>query len=331
MREYEVIKKIAGSFSRNAAQLNKLFECDSEIIRIGGEVWALTMDEFSPEEDLFISDDPEVLGNNLAVATLSDLYAAGARPVNYMHTVVLPAKVDMGFVEALMKGIRLALDEADCCICGGDVGNAGTWRYCGFAMGIVEDGVALTHAIPLEPQTLWVTGSLGDANLAALQKYATPRFELRKKEAAVIKSHATSCIDTSGGLFDAIWLLHEQNPGLTFDIRLGTIPYARGVKEAAGSMAFPPEAALMGGAGEYELLFTLPERVPEKVITELEKISATRIGAVFPDTEGAVRFCADRDSMVEMTQPPPCPRNADNRESYVREVIAVTQRLFAGA
>lgn len=331
MREYELIKKIAGSFSRNATQINKLFECDSEIIRIGEEVWALTMDEFSPEEDLFMSDNPEALGNNLAVATLSDLYAAGARPVNYMHTVVLPSKVDTGFVEALMKGIRLALDEAECCICGGDVGNAETWRYCGFAMGIVEDGVALTHAIPLEPQALWVTGALGDANLAALRKSATPRFELRRKEASVIKSYATSCIDTSGGLFDATWLLHEQNPGLTFDIQLRTIPYARGVKEAAGSMGFPPEAAFMGGAGEYELLFTLPERVSRKVTNELENISATRIGAVFPDPKGTVLFRLDRGSTVKMAQSPPCPRDADNRESYVREVIAVTQRLFAGA
>lgn len=330
MREYELIEKIAGFFPRSSTQLNKLFECDSEIIRIGDAVWALTMDEFSPEEDLFFFDNPEVLGNNLAVATLSDLFAAGAKPVNYMHTVVLPPKVDMGFVEALMEGIRLVLDEVNCFVFGGDLGNAKTWRYCGFAMGIVEDGIPLTHLISPAPQTLWVTGALGDANLAALQKTATPRFELRKEEAAIIKSCATSCIDTSGGLFDAIWLLHEQNPGITFDIQLQTIPYAEGIKTAAKSMSFPEEAALAAGAGEYELLFTVPERSPGTLITELEQMGATRIGTVFPDPKGAVLFQDRAGSTVEMTQPPPCPRGVDDMEKYVKEVIAVTRQLFAG-
>ncbi len=331
MREYELIKRLAGSFKRGANQSNTLFECDSEIIQIGDQTWALTMDDFSPEEDLFSSDNPVRLGNNLAVATLSDLLAAGAQPCHYMHTVGLPAEVDPAFLDGLMDGIRLALDSAGCFLCGGDVGNAEPWRYCGFAMGIVKGGKPLTHLIPSEPQALWVTGALGDANLAALQKVSTPLLELRRDEAEIIRNCATSCIDTSGGLFDALWLLHKQNPNAAFEIQMQAVPYAAQIKAAANAMAFPPEAALIGGAGEYELLFTVPERGPGTFENELERIEATRIGTVFPDAKSSVTFLTGASSNVSLTCPPPCPRDVGDIDLYVKEVMTMAGQLFGGS
>ncbi len=331
MREYELIRRLAGSFNRSADQSNTLFECDSEIIQFGDQTWALTMDDFSPEEDFFTSDDPERLGNNLAVATLSDLFAAGARPRYYMQTVGLPSDVEQSFVDDFMQGIRLALDSAGCFLCGGDVGNADPWRYCGFAMGFVEGGPPLKHLIPSAPQSLWITGELGDANLAALQRAPAPLFELRSKEASFIRTCATSCIDTSGGLFDALWLLHEQNPTATFEIQMAAVPYAAEIKAAASAMAFPPEAALIGGAGEYELLFTVPERVPGTITNELERIGATRIGTVFPDAKSSVTFLTGASSTACLTGPPPCPRDVGDIDRYVKEVMTMAGQLFGGS
>ncbi len=328
MKEYELIRNIAGVFPRSKCQRNELFECDAEIVQIGDDLWGLTMDDFSPAEDLFTSEDPVRLGANLAVATLSDLLAAGAEPKFFMHSVSLPRSVEREFVDGLMEGIRTVLGSLNCAMCGGDVGTACPWRFCGFGMGPISSAHPLTRRLPQEPQALWVTGSLGDANLAALQKTQTPQFELRSKEAALIRSYATGCIDTSGGLFDALWLLHEQNPKLRFDVRMNDIPIAEGIDHAAATKGFPMESALLGGAGEYELLFATPETSASEIRDRLSSIDATCIGTIGQDPQAGIHLHR-RDGLEKiLTKAPPCPRAAANAEEHVQEVMVMAHHLF---
>ncbi|MCX6344154.1 MAG: AIR synthase related protein [Armatimonadetes bacterium] len=321
MSEYDIIRSFSKAFARSPLQQNAIFSSDAELIHIGDQLWALTMDEFTPEEDLFTSDNPEMLGWNLAVATISDLFAVGAAPFWFMHAVSLPKSVDESFVSKLALGISNVLAKAECSLCGGDFGCADVWRFCGFAMGQVQGGKALTRLAPAEPQTLWVTGNLGDANLAALTNSPTPRFELRLTEAEFIRRHATACIDTSGGFFDALWLLHDQSPKLCFEIDLDRLPLAPDVIQTASSAGFPVEAALLGGAGEYELLFTLPEAV------ESPDIEATCVGKVHPSNNSGI-FLSRNGEHTQMTDPPPCPRAAASAQQHIKEVMLMANRLF---
>ncbi len=328
MREHDLIKNIAASFFRSDRQKNALFECDSEILQIGESLWGLSMDEFCPEEDLFTSENPVRLGKNLTVATLSDLLAAGAEPQFFMHSVSLPVNVERQFVDGLMEGIRTILDRLNCAMCGGDVGTANPWRYCGFGMGPIRSPKPLTHRLPREPQTLWITGTLGDANLAALQNTPTPEFELRNKEADVIRSCASACIDTSGGLLDALWLFHEQNPALRFDLRLDDVPIAAGVVQAAKAMGFPIESALLGGAGEYELLFTVPEASVPVLTGTLHSIGATCIGSTRQDAKPGIHLYRNDGLQRMMVEPPPCPRAVANTQEHIKEVLTMARQLF---
>jgi thiamine-monophosphate kinase len=286
MNEYDLIRAMAAKFPRSKDQLNRLFECDAELIKIGDQVWGLTMDDFSPNEDLFTSDNPAALGANLAVATLSDLLAAGVAPRFFMHAVSLPRGVAQSFIDGLVEGIADVLKDAGCTLCGGDLGTSDNWRYCGFAMGPVASARPLTHRLPKAPQSLWITGELGDANLAALRKTPTPAFELRLKEVVAIRQHATACIDTSGGLMDAVWILREMNPEMGFTIHADRIPMASGLREFAKKSGIPAEAALLGGAGEYELLFTTPMALPEAtaalIRTALRASISAATGKPFP-------------------------------------------------
>lgn len=328
MREHDLIRNIAASFPRSDRQKNALFECDSEIIQIGESLWGLSMDEFSPDEDLFTSESPVRLGRNLTVATLSDLLAAGAEPEFFMHSICLPTSVERQFVDGLMEGIRTILDINNCAMCGGDVGTADPWRFCGFGMGPVVSDQPLTHRLPGESQTLWITGTLGDANLAALQGSAMPEFELRHKEAGVIRSCASACIDTSGGLMDALWLLHEQNPALAFDVRLDDVPIAESVVQAAKTMGFPVEAALLGGAGEYELLFAVPEASVSALDSDLRSIGASCIGSTRQDAQPGMHLYRNDGLKRMMVDPPPCPRAVANSQEHIQEVLAMAQKLF---
>ncbi|MHC5040042.1 MAG: thiamine-phosphate kinase, partial [Planctomycetota bacterium] len=262
MNEREIIRRLARGLPRSERQVNDLFDCDAEIVEIGGALWGLTLDEFTPGEDRFSSEDPGRLAANLATATLSDLLAAGCRPQFFMHAVALPPSVDPSFLEAFTTGLRAVLENANCAFLGGDTGSGPGWRYSGFAMGPVSKDRPLTRRIPKVAQHLWVTGQLGDANLAAFYGSPTPRFELRLAEAELARETATACIDTSSGFLDAVWFLSERNPGMRFRIDLEALPLAEGLEHFAKETGAPKEAALLGGAGEYELLFTTPADPP---------------------------------------------------------------------
>jgi len=330
MTEYEIIRAMAAKFPRSQKQLNQLFECDAELLQIGGQVWGLTMDDFSPEEDLFTSDRPEVLGANLAVATLSDLFAAGAEPQFFLHAVSIPRNAAPAFLDGVTEGIRSVLQKAGCALCGGDFGTADPWRYCGFAMGPVTAGKPLTHKLSGRPHTLWVTGRLGDANWAAVQQASTPAFELRLDEAKAIRRCAAGCIDTSGGLMDAIWLLQECNPGLRFEIHAERIPLSAGIREGAQQAGIPAEAALVGGAGEYELLFATAEDLTAESRRELEAMGMTAIADLSVSQSPGVHVLRNGILAGTMTTPPPCPRSAVTLPDYVKEVAVFAHALFGG-
>lgn len=330
MNEYEMIRTIAAAFPRSRDQLNGLFECDAELVRIGDGVWGLTMDDFSPDEDLFTSEDPRLLGSNLAVATLSDLFAAGVEPRFFMHALSLPQKPDGLFVDGLVQGIRGVLGRAGCALCGGDLGRAGGWRYCGFAMGRVAAKEPLTRRLPARAQLLWVTGELGDANLAALRKTPTPAFQLRMKEAEEIRRHATGCIDTSGGFMEAVWMLHAINPGLCIKIHVERLPLAPGLADFAAIAGVPPEAGLLGGAGEYELLFATPADIGYAARELFARLGIACVGEVAEEDQPGLFICRAGRTIAQMTAPPPSPRSTGTAAEHVEDVVRAANALFAG-
>lgn len=319
MNEEERIRRLAAAFPRDTAQENGTFECDAELVRIGGELWGMSIDEFTPDEDLFTAGDPARLGRNLATATVSDLLAAGGLPRFFMSSLALPHAVDPAWMEQLAGGLAAVLAELSCAHCGGDLGRADPWRFNGVVTGPIADGKPLTHRIPESPQALCVTGTLGDFNLAAFRGTPTPAIELRTREAALIRRIGTACVDTSGGFLDALWLLHRQNPGHRFLVDGPSLPYAAGVLPFATAASIPAEATLIGGAGEYELLFTIPSAYRAAHSAELAVAGITVVGEAEPGN-GAVRLrTGGRERPV--TGPPPDPRTAASAREHARSVV----------
>ena len=334
MREENMIAELLRAFPRSPEQHNTPHSCDAELVTIGDALWAMTIDEFSPEEDLFTSEDPRILGANLATATLSDLLAAGAEPRFFLQAVCLPKEVPPGFLSGLSAGISEVLEQAGCFLCGGDIGGAGTWRFCGTAMGPVYDGRPIMRILgdaqgapKDESLLLWVTGSLGDANLAALTGAPTPRLELRTDEARTMRSCALACIDTSGGFADAIWQLKTMNPGWRFCVDCAALPLGSELTALAGAAELPAEAALLGGAGEYELVFVTPHSLQAAKAAEFKRLGISCIGKVERSDEPGIVFRRDRDEAA-MLEPPPCARSAATVEDHVGEVLQMAYALF---
>ena len=313
MHEFDLIRQLAAYFRRSTHQRNALFTCDAEIVELNGSLWGFTTDAFSPDEDCFGNADPERIGRNIAVATLSDLFAAGCQPNFYLHSLDLPPDGD-SFGRKLSQGVAAILDACSAFMLGGDLGCGSTWRCSATAFGPVARSVALTRLLPPREQALYVTGTLGDANAAALQNLAPPEFELRLSASEAVRLQASACIDTSDGLLNAVWQWHDVNPGFRFEIDPAAIPYAQGACDAAKAFRLPLSAFLLGGAGEYELLFAAD--------SGSEVLDATRIGSVAPDASGGVIFGSSR-----LNAAPPDPRSFPDRASYQSAILSLIARL----
>jgi thiamine-monophosphate kinase len=315
MKEYDFIKYISEKRRLSPAQINKAFEADAEIVKLNDSLWAITVDEFSAEEDFFIHADPHVIGWNLAVATMSDLFACGVKPKFFMQTILRAHEDSDIFYKKLMDGIFEALNACECFLLGGDVGSAAKWRYSGIAFGEVKNK-AITRVIEhKEDLDIWITGTCGDSNLAILQGSNIPRFELRINEVYTINKFASACTDTSGGFCDAVWNLKKVNPGFDFKINLDMFPFDSTLLKLRYKYDLYPELSLIGGAGEYELLLLAPKNRAD----EFKKNPAfTKIGSVCSDSAKAgVRFFKNNTQTGEMLQPPPCYRSC-NEADYLK-------------
>jgi thiamine-monophosphate kinase len=327
VNERERILHFAAHLPRAPGPLAEPFDCDAELIGIGGERWAITVDEFTPEEDAFTAEDPVRLGRNLAAATVSDLFAAGAVPRFFLSSLALPRALDAGWLDGLSRGLGASLAELGCVHSGGDLGTAEPWRFNGIALGPVLSPAPLTHRLPDGPQTLCVTGALGDLNLAAFLGTPTSAIELRAREADLIRRLGTACVDTSGGFFDALWLLHECNPGRRFVVDRAAIPLAEGVAAAARARGWPPEAALLGGAGEYELLFAMPSDRLASARGELAARGISVVGEVRGGAGGvAVRW---EGAERPFAGPPPDPRAAGSAAEHAQAVLRAAAEFFS--
>ena len=282
MKEYELIKNL---FS----DTKDLFRSDAQIVEIVGEKWGVTCDDFSLTEDLFTDKDPYLLGSNLVIATLSDLYATGCKPSFYEHSIVFPKNKNYKWCVELANGIKDTLRQADCTLIGGDTGQGKEFKYTGIAFGKQERDIS--RIFPKIEQNLYVTGNLGDANEAIVKLKPTPMFELR-----TLPECALSAIDTSGGFIDALWLLHELNPDFRIEVEN---PPCKDINY------------LFGGAGEYELLFTASEECPD----------AIKIGKVIPNGKGVFI------NGIELLTAPPDPRAYKFLLFYILDVINSAKRF----
>ena len=265
--EKAIINTMASLLPRSSDQLNGLFESDSEIISFHGKKMLFTVDDYS-REDRFRDQDPYSLGWNLTVATLSDILASGGLPRYYAHSVNYnEASWTKEYITQFCKGVSDVLKNSDTYFIGGDTGTSEQWHYTGVAIG--ESESPLTRVGAKAGDLILMTGQIGAGNLEAafsiysdhpvlnriLKKFKT-RFPIRKREAVLIRGFASSCIDSSDGVLNALLTLAELN-GYGFE--LTNTPYLTRGKAACKILSKPQELLLLGECGEYELVFTIPE------------------------------------------------------------------------
>ena len=305
-KEKDIIARIANKLPRCENQLNKLFESDSEIIKYGSKKLLVTIDEFSTE-DLFRDHDPYILGWNLAAATISDILASCGLPEYYGHSVMIDNnKWDDHYLGRFSTGIADVLKKVKAFFIGGDVGSSDHWHYTGVAIGKANKPVTRMGAKPGD--LILMTGQIGAGNLEAalklysdkyifnkvLQKYKI-RLALRVDESKLISQYATSCIDSSDGVLNAVNTISDLNH-LGFEIN--NTPYLRNGVIACSILSKPKELLLMGECGEYELVFTIDKKnlAPLLQQSKEQKLFFTQIGYM---AEKPLKILAARNCHID--------------------------------
>ena len=237
------------------------------------------------------------VGYRIVAVNLSDIAAMGAEP-RWMTLALTLAESDPAWLAAFAEGLYEAAAEYGVALVGGDTTKGGQLVVSVQMSGELEPGTALYRSGAKDGDTIYVTGTLGDAaaglKLMAegsvehplARRFACPTARVCAGTALAGVAHAM--IDLSDGFVADLSKLLEAS-GVGAEVDLQHLPLSNELLDAVGR-----DQALqfaMHGGDDYELCFTVPEsRLPGTIAEEVTAIG--RVTAV----PGLV--CRDGDSVV---------------------------------
>lgn len=242
----------------------------------------------------FFSDvDPKALGHKALAVNISDLAAMGAQPLACLLSLSLPS-VNEAWLQAFSDGFHALAERAGCPLIGGDTTRSAAGIVINVTvMGQVRPEQALLRAAAQEGDDIWVTGTLGAADIALRllqgrlpaneRLLAATRPALDWPEppwalAQTLAGVAHAALDISDGLMqDLGHILKASACGAELDYTaLPLHPALRGLDALVIQ-----EAALAGG-DVYQLCFTAPQeqRAHVQSLADQAKCSVARIGSI---------------------------------------------------
>jgi thiamine-monophosphate kinase len=286
-KERKLINLVSPLLPRSKNQINKLFQSDSEIVEEFGGFTLFNIDEFS-NEDHFRENDGFSLGWNMAVGAISDIYATGGKPVYYLHSLTVDKNWEEEYITEIVKGVSKALEKSSVSFLGGDFGVSEQWRYTATVIGRSEKPVMRSGANPGD--SVFMTGNIGRGNIEAFLKIYSDRsiistisdilplrLPLRTGESELIARYATSCIDTSDGVFNGIHTIAEMSD---CGFYIEKLPFLNGASIISKVSGLSKLLLFFGEAGEYELLFTVPQNRVEQFLQEAKKYDINYLGKI---------------------------------------------------
>ncbi len=237
---------------------------DCALVRApGGELLCLTTDTLLEGTHFRAQDAPEAIGWKAVAVNLSDLAAAGCRPLWGLVGVGLRRGMGEAWSLALATGMQACAAAYGLSLVGGDTTSGeGPTSLTITVVGTPLGGAALRRSGAQPGDLLLVTGALG-GSLPARHLRPFPRLsEIRAIRELV---RPTAAMDLSDGLaLDLSRLAAESRVGAVLDAeRIPLHPDALALATLTGRD--PLEHAL-GDGEDFELLFTLPPTEAEKLL-----------------------------------------------------------------
>lgn len=278
LSEFDMIQRFFAPLSVAKPNISIGIGDDAAVVKIKSRhELVVSTDTLIAGVHFFKGADPKHIAHKALVSNLSDLAAMGAKPLWYTLALTLP-QAEEDWLIRFSQGLKEYAEHFDVVLVGGDTTQGPTLVITITVMGTVPQGKAITRSGAKPGDSIFVTGTLGDAGYAlhGNQNYqATPRL----KAGMSLQTIASAMIDISDGFSaDLNHILEASQVGAT--VELAHIPLSKPLIQA-----LPQKQALalaLSAGDDYELCFT----VPEKNLSKLEKNSPqldccyTRVGYI---------------------------------------------------
>ncbi len=297
-REYRDLKNVLGNREKNPKQLNKLFESDCEIVRLGARNFlATSIDSLSDEIELGLYKDVETWAWLSVMSSVSDLAASGAAPIGLTLSTQWKFKTSIELQKKYFSMVNRACKKAGVPFLGGDSGFTSSHVFTSSIVGqssktpLMRTGLkagdllVLAHQknVGLGPALAFRFLLNAPADLLK-EKWFRPSPDL--KRAQELASYASGAIDTSDGIATSVAILCELN-------KLGAELYWK--KEindpralnAVKSLGLSPVFLWLGDHGDFQTLFAISEKNYSKI---KNKKNLTVIGRMTKEKQTVLHY-----------------------------------------
>lgn len=305
--ESGLIQRIADTYRSSDSSVIAGIGDDAAALKISGHnILLITSDILLEDVHFNLSfTDSYHLGRKALAVNLSDIAAMGGTPRFFVVSLALPAHISVSFIDDLYRGIMELASEFSTILVGGDTNASPEKLMIALTvLGEVHPDHLLMRSGAQVGDSLFVTGTIGDAGLGLMNLQTNPTATAQSPVSGLVAKHlspfprvkegkvlsvnglASSLIDISDGLLtDLKRILTASGKGAT--VWIEKLPLSSEFKQAeTPHHCNKIEYALTGGE-DYELLFTCP---PSKE-TELSQAASkaeftiTKIGTITDSQE----------------------------------------------
>ena len=186
---------------------------DCGVVEWGDDYLVVTTDVVNRKTHIPAGATAQQIGWYATAVNLSDIAAAGARPLGFVAALSMPADTDVEFLRGLANGMEECVREFGIAVLGGDTKEADVLAIAGTAFGRVRKERILLRTGARPGDAIVVTGDLGRAGHAAkmleqssglrteaLSQLLRPYPRIADGMFFSESGAVTSCMDLSDGL-----------------------------------------------------------------------------------------------------------------------------------
>ncbi len=318
MDEFDYIATYFAPLTEGYPGAHSLADDTAEITPPNGRRVIVSADTLVAGVHFFTADAPAQIAQKALRVNLSDIAAAGAHPFAYTLALSLgETNRNEDWIAAFARGLQTDQLEFGIHLIGGDTTSTpGPLSISITIFGEAGETDAPGRGGAQSGDTIWVSGTIGDAALALLA--ANAKLDVNQQERDFLKSRlltpsprvllgamlpglATAAMDISDGLAADLGHICKQS-GLGAEVRLDQVPLSSTASHISEQNPETLETIVTGG-DDYELLFTAPND-KEQDIMRAGKSTATPVTKIGEITgSGAPKFLDGNGKSVHFKNP----------------------------
>jgi thiamine-monophosphate kinase len=329
-REYKDLKSVLGTRSKNSKQLNKLFESDCEILKLGPKRFlATSIDSISDEIELGLYQNIETWAWLTVMSSVSDLAASGASPLGLTVSTQWKYDSDPEMQKKFFAEVIKACKISGVPFLGGDSGFTSSHVFTSSIIGesktkpLMRTGIKAGDLLVLaHNKNVGIGPALAFRFLLKAPEDVLPERLFRPvpslKLSQQISLYASAAIDTSDGIASSVSILCELN-NLGAELYWNDSINSNVAQAALVKLKLSPVFLWLGDHGDFQTLFAINEKNFAKI---KNKKNLTVIGKMTKKKDTVLHY-KDKIFDLPLNKITTARRDLDSYSALVKEMQAI--------